>query len=83
MKENDKFKCVSLVGGLADWGNHILMPYGITLCGMPTIDVNKDDFPSLKEKVLSDIISEYKIEEWNITCKMCLDIIVLAKTKKQ
>lgn len=86
MKEETKYQCVSLIGELADWGKHILLPYGITLCGMPTVDVNKEEFPQLKTAALSDIISEYKVEEWNITCKKCLeivDILSVAEEKKK
>lgn len=73
--EENNYKCVQLIGELSDWGNHILMPFGVTLCGMPTIDADKEQFPALKEKALSDIISEYKeLGEWNITCKRCLEV---------
>lgn len=74
-ESDNNYKCVSLIGELADWGKHVLLPFGCTLCGMPTVDASTDQFPALKEKALKDIISEYKVEEWDITCEKCLNVL--------
>lgn len=37
-KKHFDVKCVTLKGDLSDWGKHILMPIGVTLCGIPTTD---------------------------------------------
>lgn len=83
--KSEKYKCVSLKGELADFGNHILMPYGITLCGLPTVDCDKDEFPALKGEVFSDMISEYDVVgEWNITCKKCLEVVeIIGRANKK
>jgi hypothetical protein len=81
--EDKKIKCVTLNGELADWGKHILLPYGITLCGMPTIDVDKEQFPVLKDKNFADMIFEYTNEEWEITCEKCLNMIDIIKNGKK
>lgn len=75
MSEEFKTKCVTLKGELSDWGKHILMPNGLTLCGMPTVDASKKQFPQLTHPNFKDMISDYTTEEWDITCKRCLDII--------
>lgn len=74
-KEELKTKCVTLKGELEDWGKHILMPMGVTLCGMPTVDVDKDKMPQLNHPNFKDMIFEYTEEEWDITCTRCLDMI--------
>lgn len=71
-------KCVTLTeGGAKDWGKHILHPTGVTLCGQPTPDAIKY-YPILKGDPL-EIISKYKVEEWNPTCEKCLQIIDMAQ----
>ena len=78
------YKCVTLIGELSDWGKHILMPFGCTLCGMPTVDAKKEQFPALNDKVFSDMISEYKEEkEWDITCEKCLEVFNIIKTGEE
>ena len=45
-KEELKTKCVNLKGELENWGRHILMPHGVTLCGMPTVDADSGFIPA-------------------------------------
>lgn len=78
-----EYKCVCLKGEFKDMGNHILLPFGITLCGLPTVDAKVEEFPALKDKSLSDIISEYTEIEWNPTCDKCLEVIVMFQQYKQ
>jgi len=71
----DTYKCVSLKGEFSDFGNHILMPFGVTICGLPTVDASLKDFPQLSSPHLSDIISEYdEKDKWEITCEKCLTV---------
>jgi len=72
--KNDKIKCVILKGEFSDMGNHILMPYGITLCGLPTVDADKKEFPQLENEIFSDMISEYDEVDFNTTCEKCIEI---------
>lgn len=75
-----EYKCVTLKGELADFGNHVLLPYGITLCGLPTVDANKEQFPQLNHPNMADMINEYtEVGEWRITCEKCLEIFEMAK----
>lgn len=79
---NNKVKCVTLLeGGAKDWGKHILLPFGVTLCGQPTPDAI-NQFRVLKEKNMVDLISPYKIEEWDITCEKCLEAYDIIKKGK-
>lgn len=65
-------KCVSLIGDLSDLGKHIyLAETGVTICGCFTVDYDKEMFKGMPEGVTS----EYKIEEWDITCERCLDMV--------
>jgi len=79
MKEQ-KVKCVTLKGELEDWGKHILAPYGITVCGMATVDADKDKFPSLNHPNFKDLIYEYTEEKWDITCERCLEMIEIVSS---
>lgn len=74
INKNAPIRCVRLKGDLSDWGNHVFMPNGITLCGMPTVDTDKELFPILKNDVFKDMIFEYTEQQWNITCKRCIDM---------
>jgi len=69
-----KLKCISLVGELSDWGKHVYFPeMGVTMCGCFTIDYDKEKFKGMPE----DMPSEYKVEEWDITCEKCLEMMDL------
>lgn len=83
MAEEFKTKCVTLLeGGAKDWGKHILMPNGVTLCGQPTPEA-LTHHPILKEENMKDLISPYKQEEWDITCKKCLEMIDIVERHKE
>lgn len=76
MKDTTKTKCVTLKGELEDWGKHILLiPMGVTVCGMPTVDADKDKIPSLNHPNFKDLIFEYTEEKWDITCERCLKMV--------
>lgn len=78
-----KTKCVTLKGDLEDWGKHILMPFGVTLCGMPTVDCDKNKFPQLNHPNFKDMIFEYTEEKWDITCEKCLEMMdIVEKGRK-
>lgn len=69
-------KCIKLKGELEDWGKHILMlPMGVTLCGCITVDANKEMFPILEKDTFQNMFNEYTVEEWEITCEKCLDMV--------
>lgn len=71
-----EYKCVTLIGELSDWGKHVLLPFGCTLCGMPTVDCNKEEMPQLKNPLMADMINKYtEHKEWNITCEKCLEVM--------
>ncbi len=76
---NMGYKCVTLKGELEDLGKHILLPFGTTLCGLPTPDtIGK--FPQLEK--MKDMISEYTEEkEWDITCEKCIGIFSMMNKK--
>lgn len=74
-KPKFKTKCVQLKGELSYLGKHILMPFGVTLCGVPTPDCDAKQFPQIKEGVVKDLVSEYTDQEWDITCIRCLDTV--------
>lgn len=77
MKE---LKCVTLKGDLEDWGKHVLLLSGNTMCGMPTVDTDTDEFIALKDPLMADMISEYiEEDEWEITCEKCLAVFDLIK----
>ena len=78
-----EMKCVILKGDLEDWGKHILMPFGITVCGMPTIDADKSKFKDLNHPNFKDIIFEYTEVKWDITCEKCLEMIEILKRNRQ
>lgn len=72
-------KCVSLIGELSDWGKHVYFnDMGVTMCGCFTVDYDKQKFKEMPEY----LPSEYKIEEWDITCKKCLEIIEIMDKAK-
>ena len=78
-----KVKCVTLTeGGAKDWGKHILMPNGVTLCGQPTPEAI-EHHPILKEKNMRDLVSKYKQEEWDITCEKCLEMYNIVEKHKE
>lgn len=80
--EKIKLKCVTLLdGGAKDWGKHIFTPHGITLCGQPTPDA-LEHFAILKNDDMKDLISEYKEEAWDITCKKCIEMFDMFKQIK-
>lgn len=81
--EEIKLKCVCLKGELSNQGNHILLPTGVTLCGMPTVDADLTIFPQLKNEAFSDLISDYAVKEWEITCERCIDMIKILKPTYQ
>ena len=83
MEKELKLKCVTLKGELADWRKHILMPIGVTLCGIPTIDCDSTQFPQIKEGAVKDLVSEYTNEEWDITCEKCLEMINIVQKHKE
>lgn len=84
MAEELKTKCVTLVGELEDWGKHILLlPIGFTLCGQPTTDASVEQFPQLKEPLFANMVNEYKEEEWDITCKRCLEMYDIMESGKE
>ena len=54
-------------------GKHCLLPFGMTLCGLPSPEA-PDKF---KEGPFADLVSdfiEHKGEDWNITCKKCIEV---------
>lgn len=62
-------KCISLIGDLSHWGKHVYFnDMGVTLCGCFTVDYDKEQFKEMPE----GITSEYKEEQWDITCEKCL-----------
>jgi hypothetical protein len=79
-------KCITfLEGGAKNWGKHVLLPYGVTLCGQPTLEA-LNHFPILKEDHMKDLVSRFKEEKWDITCEKCLevyDIIMKSKESKK
>ncbi len=78
-----KIKCITLKGDFGNWGKHILIPFGVTLCGMPTVDVDKNKFPQLNHPNFKGLIFEYTEEKWDITCKRCLENIdIIEKGRK-
>lgn len=82
-KTDFKLKCVTLIdGGAKDWGKHILMPNGVTLCGQPTPEAVAMH-PILKDENMKDLISNYKQEEWDITCEKCLQMIDIVEKHKE
>lgn len=83
MNAETNLKCVSLKGEIADWGKHILMPFGVTLCGIPTVDTDVEMFPQLKDKNFEGMRFSYKIEPWNITCARCMEMISIVKTHSE
>lgn len=73
MKKEEKIdiKRISLIGDLSDWGKHVYFnDMGVTLCGCFTVDYDKEKFKGMPDGVTS----EYKEEEWDITCKKCLQM---------
>lgn len=78
-------KCVRIEynDGLPEEGNHILMPSNMTLCGMPTVDVDLKQFPILDQPALKDFRFEYEVLEWNITCHKCLEMIDILKQHRK
>lgn len=77
-----KTKCVTLLeGGAKDWGKHILMPNGVTLCGQPTPEA-VNQYPILNEQNMKGLVSQYKQEEWDITCPKCLDMVELLEANR-
>ena len=84
MSEEIKYKCVSLKGEFENMGNHILLPFGVTLCGLPTTDASIKDFPQLTHHSFDGMISEYKEEPtWEITCEKCLAVFKILEAKKE
>jgi hypothetical protein len=85
-KSDNNLKCVTLLeGGAKNWGKHILLPFGVTLCGQPTYEA-KNQFAALKNENMADLMVNYKEEDWNITCKKCLqayDIIMKSKESRK
>lgn len=81
-----KLKCISITeGGAKDWGKHVLLPYGVTLCGQPTPEA-VSRFPVLKNKNLKGLIVNYIEEKWDITCPKCIemyDIIMQGKENRK
>lgn len=73
------------IGELADFGNHVLLPEGVTLCGLPTVDANMERFPQLKDAAFADMLNEYTVKEWDVTCEKCLEVfdIVQAANEKR
>lgn len=64
-------KCISLIGDLDYLGKHVYFPdMGVTLCGCFTVHYDKTKFLNMPE----NIPSEYKTEEWDITCERCLEM---------
>lgn len=83
--EKKKFTltCVTLLqGGAKDWGKHILLPHGVTLCGQPTVEAI-EHFPVLKEDYMKDLVVNFKKEEWEITCEKCLEMLDVVKRAKE
>jgi hypothetical protein len=71
MSKKIEIGCVSLIGDLNYLGKHIYLPAtGITLCGCFTVDYDKEQFKEMPKGVTS----EYKNEEWDITCPRCLEM---------
>jgi len=80
MKKDLKLKCISCIGDLAYLGKHIYFPdMGVTICGFFTVDYNKEQFKEMPEGVTS----EYNIEDWEITCERCLDMMDTFKNIRQ
>lgn len=76
---NDQIKCVKLKQKGYPTGNHILLPFGATLCGCITVDYDKSKIPDN----LKDIASEYTVVEWHITCKKCIEMVDIVKDHKK
>jgi hypothetical protein len=70
-KEND-LKCISLIGELSYLGKHFYFNnMGVTMCGCFTVNYDKEKIKDMPEGVTS----EYKVEEWDITCERCLNLM--------
>ena len=70
-KKKPDIGCVSLIGDLAYLGKHIYFKdMGVTICGCFTVDYDKEKFKNMPE----GMVSEYKTEEWDITCERCLNM---------
>lgn len=79
----EQYKCITLLeGGAKDWGRHVLMPYGVTLCGQPTPEAVKM-FPVLIDPLMLNLISGYKEEKWDITCEKCLEMVEIVKSAEK
>ena len=65
-------------------GKHCLLPFGITVCGLPTIEASKEQFPALSDNSFKNFVSEfieYTGENWDVTCKKCLEMFEIMKNK--
>lgn len=67
-------KCCSLKGDFSDRGKHVMIN-GVTVCGFFTVDFDRELYKKIAADVEAHgILQEYQIEEWDITCKQCLEI---------
>lgn len=54
-------------------GKHVLLPFGVTLCGLPSNEAEE----KFRSGPFADLVSnfiEHKGEDWNITCKKCIEV---------
>ncbi len=71
MEKKVNIGCVSLIGELAHLGKHVYFKdMGVTICGCFTVDYDKEQFKGMPE----NMTSEYKTEDWDITCERCLEM---------